>query len=77
MQPLFINKIIEYFQKESQDKTDFINALIYGTLLSLSAIILSFTRHNYYNLVLHTSMLIRVGLTGIVNKKVIKLKNST
>jgi hypothetical protein len=66
-QPILIAGLLKYFVGLS----DFKNALIYSFLLSIGVAINCITHHVYYQVLMRSGMFMRIGLSGLIYKRVI------
>jgi len=66
-QPILIAGLLKYFVGLS----DFKNALIYSLLLSIGVAINCITHHVYYQVLMRSGMFMRIGLSGLIYKRVI------
>jgi hypothetical protein len=65
-QPILISGLLKYFVGLS----DFKNALIYSLLLSIGVAINCITHHVYYQVLMRSGMFMRIGLSGLIYKRV-------
>ena len=66
-QPILISGLLKYFIGLS----DFNDALFYGLLLSIGVGINCVTHHIYYDVLMRSGMLMRIGCSGLIYKRVI------
>lgn len=77
VQPIFLGKIIDYFEKyDPDDSVALHTAYGYTAVLSLCTLILAILHHLYFYHVQCTGMRIRVAMCHMIYRKALRLSNS-
>lgn len=77
VQPIFLGKIIDYFEKyDSDDSAALHTAYGYAAVLSLCTLILAILHHLYFYHVQCAGMRIRVAMCHMIYRKALRLSNS-
>nr|AAQ10411.1 ATP-binding cassette protein C4 [Rattus norvegicus] len=77
VQPIFLGKIIDYFEKyDSDDSAALHTAYGYAAVLSLCTLILAILHHLYFYHVQCAGMKIRVAMCHMIYRKALRLSNS-
>uniref|UniRef100_A0A4W5MT22 Multidrug resistance-associated protein 4 n=1 Tax=Hucho hucho TaxID=62062 RepID=A0A4W5MT22_9TELE len=77
IQPVFLGKLIQYFEKYDPDNMDALyEALGYAAGISLSTVALTVLQIHYYYHVLRTGMKIRVAICHMIYKKALCLSSA-
>ncbi|XP_031216906.1 multidrug resistance-associated protein 4 [Mastomys coucha] len=77
VQPIFLGKIIDYFEKYDPDNSVALHtAYGYAAVLSLCTLILAILHHLYFYHVQCTGMRLRVAMCHMIYRKALRLSNS-
>uniref|UniRef100_A0A8C9DN19 Multidrug resistance-associated protein 4 n=1 Tax=Prolemur simus TaxID=1328070 RepID=A0A8C9DN19_PROSS len=75
IQPIFLGKIIKYFENDPTDSVALHTAYVYATVLTVSTLVLAILHHLYFYHVQCAGMRLRVAMCHMIYRKALCLSN--